>query len=175
MIFSLFRRHIFHGPNLLLSNKMCYSLNAEVSFQLFFEVLIVGFWNSKHKSLFIDSIPFLKPPLLFWTLYILLITCLQTFWAFSPVLYKLDPKRLFYWVPHSLLLLCVSKNVLILDSTERWSVCHDYIVWIHFQEKRFTAIFMPTVCKPELGMQWSRERMYYDFDFYGHFVTVFVL
>lgn len=47
--------------------------------------------------------------------------------------------------------LFISKNVLILDSTKRLSVCQDYIAWIHFQEKRFTAVFKPTVCKPGLG------------------------
>lgn len=58
--------------------------------------------------------------------------------------------------------------MLILDSTKRLSGCQDYVAWIHFQEKRFTAIFKPTVCKPGLGMQWSKERMYHDFDFYGN-------
>ena len=56
-IFLLFRRCIFHVLN-LLSSKIFYSLNAEGSFQLFFEVLMFGFWHSKHKSLFIGSIPF---------------------------------------------------------------------------------------------------------------------
>ena len=99
--------------------------------------------------------------------------CLQTFWAFSPVPYKLDPKRVFYWVPLSLLfLLFISKNILILDSLKRWRVCHDYTVWTHFQQKK-VWVFRPTVCKPEMEMQWSRERIYCEFDFYGNSVIFF--
>lgn len=154
MIFLLFRRHIFHVLNLLLSSKICYSVNAESSFQLFFEVLMFGFSHSKHKGLFIGSILFLKSAILFWTLCILPIICLQTFWTFSPVPYKLDPRRFFYWIPLSLLfLLFISKNMLILDSTLRLE-CSPWLWYMNtFSRKKITAIFRPTVCKP--GMRCS--------------------
>ena len=43
-----------------------------------------------------------------------------------------------------------------------------------FSRKKITAIFRPTVCKPGIGMQGSRERRYCDFDFYGNSVIFFV-
>lgn len=64
--------------------------------------------------------------------------------------------------------------MLILDSTKRLSVCQDYIAWIHFQEKRFTAIFKPTVCKPGLGCSEVGKECP-DFDFYGNSLFFYVV